>query len=256
MNLKKWFMNAHNRRRILSCETLILLCLSIALIVLFLYAGIVFLTWTSRLHSGGGVNVLMPLYAFFAIFFGISAHWIFSLSCPSSQLDHSAPPGLFGKIGPFLIIPLLILQLTILMYRPDRYIPTRADAAQGGKLMKTLSALEGELFIPSHGYLAVRAGKRTNAHLMAVLDVLRSGDNSTCRKFEQDFFSSIRARQYSYIVLDDVWDDHKYTSLERIKREITLNYEYQENLWDHEEFFYTRTGLKTRPDKIYRRKTN
>jgi hypothetical protein len=53
----------------------------------------------------------------------------------------------------------------------DRWVPGSRDRAAAGRLIETLRALPGELFIPFHPYYAVLVGKRPYVHRMGVWDV-------------------------------------------------------------------------------------
>ena len=56
-------------------------------------------------------------------------------------------------------------------WKPQRFIPTQADVAAGDKLIKRIAALDGKVWMPSHPWYPVLAGKHPHVHRMGVKDV-------------------------------------------------------------------------------------
>jgi hypothetical protein len=56
-------------------------------------------------------------------------------------------------------------------WNPRRFIPTAADVAAGDKLVRRIRELPGEVWLPSHPWYAVLAGKRPHVHRMGIKDV-------------------------------------------------------------------------------------
>jgi len=56
-------------------------------------------------------------------------------------------------------------------WKPERYIPTQADVTAGYRLVKRLAAVQGEVWMPSHPWYLVLAGKHPYVHRMGVKDV-------------------------------------------------------------------------------------
>jgi hypothetical protein len=72
------------------------------------------------------------------------------------------------RTRPLLRDGLLVLQLAWLVYSPAALVPTAADRAAGDEIVRRLSAVPGEVFLPHHGYLARLAGKQEGAHTLAM----------------------------------------------------------------------------------------
>lgn len=56
-------------------------------------------------------------------------------------------------------------------WEPKRFIPTAADVAAGDKLIKRLRDIPGAVWLPSHPWYAVLAGKQPHVHRMGIKDV-------------------------------------------------------------------------------------
>ncbi|HEY5924946.1 MAG TPA: hypothetical protein VIV11_24865 [Kofleriaceae bacterium] len=79
-------------------------------------------------------------------------------------------------------------------WKPQRFKPTQANVVAGDKLIKRIKALDGEVWIPSHPWYLVLAGKQPHVHRMGVKDVT--------------------ARQARVVVgLDDALEKHRFSAL-------------------------------------------
>ncbi len=56
-------------------------------------------------------------------------------------------------------------------WKPAYFIPTQADVNAGDRLVKRIAAIQGEVWVPSHPWYAVLAGKHPFVHRMGVKDV-------------------------------------------------------------------------------------
>jgi hypothetical protein len=56
-------------------------------------------------------------------------------------------------------------------WKPAYFIPTQADVSAGDRLVKRIAAIQGEVWVPSHPWYAVLAGKHPFVHRMGVKDV-------------------------------------------------------------------------------------
>jgi hypothetical protein len=67
----------------------------------------------------------------------------------------------------------LLLALTCWhwVWKPQHFVPTQADVAAGDRLIKRLKALDGEVWMPSHPWYLVLAGKQPHVHRMGIKDV-------------------------------------------------------------------------------------
>ena len=67
----------------------------------------------------------------------------------------------------------VLLSITCLHWRwnPQRFIPTDSDRASGDRLIKRIAALDGDVWMPSHPWYLVLAGKQPHVHRMGIKDV-------------------------------------------------------------------------------------
>jgi hypothetical protein len=67
----------------------------------------------------------------------------------------------------------LLLALTCWHWRwePRKFMPTQADVAAGDRLIKRIKELEGDVWMPSHPWYLVLAGKHPHVHRMGIKDV-------------------------------------------------------------------------------------
>lgn len=144
-----------------------------------------------RAHPGGYDNTLLPACAAAALVFGVALARLLSMGGKLALVA--------GALG--------VLQFALLAYDPRAQLPTEEDRTRGAALVSTLRATPGEVWMPDHGYLAVRAGKRPSAHGMAVIDLLRSNDRATAQRFVDELVRAIDERRYAAIVLDQPWED-------------------------------------------------
>ncbi len=56
-------------------------------------------------------------------------------------------------------------------WEPKRFVPTAADVIAGNKLIKRIREMPGEVWLPSHPWYAVLAGKTPRVHRMGIKDV-------------------------------------------------------------------------------------
>ncbi|HEX5062899.1 MAG TPA: hypothetical protein VFV99_26175 [Kofleriaceae bacterium] len=99
----------------------------------------------------------------------------------------------------------LLLAVTCLhwTWQPKRFKPTDADVAAGDRLIKRIKALDGEVWMPSHPWYLVLAGKQPHVHRMGVKDVT--------------------TRQNRRIVgLDDALEKHRFSSIVFDNRDLFL----------------------------------
>jgi hypothetical protein len=152
--------------------------------------GLWLAAWIGRAHVGGWDNTLMPACAGAAMAFGPAL---------ARALESGGRTALVAAITGFL-------QLALLAYDPRAQLPTAADRAAGEELVARIRATEGEVWIPDHGYLAVRAGKRGSAHGMAVIDLLQGSDRAAAAAFVRELEAALVERRWASIVLDQSWE--------------------------------------------------
>lgn len=202
-------------------------------------AGGLLVSWLGRLHRGGYLNVLMPMFAIFAIVFGLLlAH----LKRHRNRL--------FASVS----LLLCTMQLAQLFYLPTDFVPTTFDEAAGQQFIRRLQTFEGDVFIPYHGYYTTLAGKPMHAHWMALTDLLGEayGDEKESasgkveavqQALDREVREAVRRQRFDAIILDT---DYQYWI-----EMIPSHYRYAGPTFEESEGLWTLVGWRTRPEDIY-----
>jgi len=200
------------------------------------FMGMIGASWVGLLHKGGFSNVLMPAYSGIAILFGMAFHTLFEFIKPLPENNRKL-------LGIFIYL-ICILQFGsgALRYNPAQFIPTKMDLEAGRKFINTMAQIEGEVFIPDHGYLPTLAGKKSYAHAMAIDDVLKS-KGKIKENLVDEIKKNIREKKYSAIILDGFEPF--------CQREIEKYYERTGSVFNDETVFFPVTAIKKRPEFIY-----
>jgi len=203
---------------------------------LSVFAGALAGAFIARMKVGGYDNVLLPAYAAIAILFGLGLHRF-------SKMAGQLPLVNKYRVQVMLSIACLI-QLAILGYNPYDQIPTASDLKAGYDLIHYISSVDGEVYLPDHGYLPTLAGKKTYAHHSTIWDVVRADQqNPASVMLRQELRSAISQQVFSMIILDSEWN---YCC-----QQIDGYYSKEGQVFDDNEAFYPVTGWKRRPSYIY-----
>jgi Dolichyl-phosphate-mannose-protein mannosyltransferase len=143
--------------------------------------------YTALVHSGGGINDVLPAYLAVALLAGLamgnsgSAWWTAS------------------------VCGVLVLAQTALLlgsFHPARAIPTSADRAVGERLLSGIKALGGTVAVPADPALSLLAGLPATAHEDAAADVLRATNQTAIASFKNSAAEAIADRGFSAIITD------------------------------------------------------
>ena len=196
-------------------------------------SGAVASSFFSRVKIGGYENVLLPMFGIFCIITGLGLPRIFALI----HTGNSRRAELFVYIACFI-------QLITLAYNPFAQIPSKQDLIKGNQLVAYLSNMEGEIYIPDHGYLLSRLGKNTFAHHAAIWDVLRTDKMTEGKQIlTTQLENTIQSQLFDVIIMDEEGNfccpeiDGFYTRVGEV--------------FDDDISFYPVTGDKRRPTYIY-----
>ncbi|MEO7092246.1 MAG: glycosyltransferase family 39 protein [Polyangiales bacterium] len=200
---------------------------------LFGTLGMLGTAWSSRLHTGGFHNVLLPAIAWLSLVAGVGLH---AARVAVAATGDARRSGLTR-----FVLAAAFAQLACHLYDPRQLVPKKRDVLAGLRLVETLRGYQGEVFVPSHGYLAVMAGKRSFAHLMAVEDVLRV-DDDVSTELRISIADAIRAQRFSAVVQDeDEW----------FQDVMTGPYRRDAPAVPDEAAFHCVSGIRVRPEKIW-----
>jgi hypothetical protein len=137
-------------------------------------------------HSGGGINDVLPAYLAVALLAGLA-------------LGNGSPAW-----APTVSAVLVLAQSVFLLtgFHPSQEIPASADRAVGERLIAGLRALGGIIAVPADPGLNVLAGLVPTAHQDAAYDVLRATDQSAIASFRRSAANAVAARRFSAIITD------------------------------------------------------
>jgi hypothetical protein len=163
--------------------------------------GLLFVSWVSRIHTGGVENVLAPAYAGLA--------FMAALAIPLAE-----------PVVGIIASALVVLQFAFLPYRPSAALPSEQVSDRQLKASVWAKSQPGEVFIPYHPYLAALSGKKPLAHQWAIFDVMRGDAAGEGLTLSREVESALSQKRFSAIIGDDDW----YRPL------IEQNYELKEEL--------------------------
>jgi hypothetical protein len=143
--------------------------------------------YAALVHSGGGINDVLPAYLAVALLAGLAlggspARWA------------TAASGV-----------LVLAQLALLLAgsHPSRAVPSSADRGVGDRLIAGMRAFGGTIAVPADPGLSVLAGMAPVAHQGAAYDVLRASDRAAIASFTASTASAVAARRFSAIITDE-----------------------------------------------------
>jgi len=164
--------------------------------------------YAALVHTGGGVNDLLPAYLAVALLAGLAlgdqpgpgpGPGAGHLAVPRGQ-----PATAMRPAAPAAVVLLVIVQLALLAvgFRPGHAIPARADRAAGLRLAAGLRALGGTVAVPADPALAVMAGLPQVEDQFAAVDVLRASDSPAKAAFARSVAAEVAARRFTVIVTE------------------------------------------------------
>jgi hypothetical protein len=133
---------------------------------------------------GGFKNVIMPAHAALAIGAGLAL-------------------GAVGKSRLRLsVYGAALVQFCLLWYNPLARVPEPGSADVVRRSVAAVRAVEGEVFAPAYGYLAVMAGKKHSAHIGFINDILWGRPGPVRDRLIREIKNAIREQRFAAILLD------------------------------------------------------
>lgn len=184
--------------------------------------------------AGGYINNFYPVIVCLCILFGISLRQILEYKKKSHYFFRN------------LIWVILILQTPFFVYNPTRYIPKESDVKAGENFIEEVSMINGEVYIPEHGFYGVMAGKKMLPKQSA-LDMKFAFPKMEISK---DVKNKISHQKFVAIYTDRLLEGNKIT--DEIDRRIVDNYQIEKMLkYSPENAFEQFTGYRSRPNVKY-----
>lgn len=145
---------------------------------------------SGRIHSGGSVNVMLPLYAWICVLLGIAL---------ATLLRSEAVAALTPQLQTVVLI-MCLMQLCALVYPMDKILPSRLATQQAQLAFEKIAATPGDLFVVGNSVDLAPAGKQTFANSVAVFDVLRADHGPVAAALRQDLADAIAQHRFAGIV--------------------------------------------------------
>ncbi len=139
-----------------------------------------------------------------------------------------------------IALPLAITCLTA-GWSPSKFTPSHRDLEAGDRLITRLSAIDGEVWMPSHPWYLYMAGKKPRVHRMGIKDVTSRPPVRTVEGLED----ALVKKGFAAIVLDNV-DLHNREALPLLHRNYRAAMKLPEN-----ERLRVYTGARVMPEEIW-----
>ena len=195
-----------------------------------LAVGMLGSSWSVTSAVGAWHNNLLPAFAAVSILAGLGLRDVLE------RVEHR-------KAWVLTTWLLVVAQFAMLAYDPRDHLPTAADRVAGESLLQRLRAIDGEVFIPHHGYLARRAGKRPQAHTLGMDNIFLDDPGPVRIGLQEEMLRALGDGRYAVAILES---DGRY--LPGIQRA----FEPAGRVFADSDVFWPVTGARLRPEYVYR----
>jgi 4-amino-4-deoxy-L-arabinose transferase-like glycosyltransferase len=144
-------------------------------------------------HAGAAVNAYIPVYAWISILFGVAFDRL--LSRFERRSGRAA-------LATTVVLAAVVAQLAMFIYNPGRYLPPPAVREARQRFIDQVRALPGDVYVFSHTYDAVLAGKQPHAENGAIGAVMFAPANPASTALRKEFDEAVQSHRYSAIVVD------------------------------------------------------
>ncbi len=156
--------------------------------------------YAALVHSGGGINDVLPAYLAVCLLAGLS---LGGGRRPGSECAPDRRVSRWALAAPAVLVLAQTVLLVSVGFRPAQQVPSAADRAVGTRVVAGLRALGGTVAVPADPGLSLLAGQAPVAHQDAAYDVLRASGQGAADRFRRSAARAVAARQFSAIVTDD-----------------------------------------------------
>lgn len=188
--------------------------------------GFAITSYASRLHSGGWLNVLVPVVALVSL--------VFALGLAELATRRAA-----------LAAGLLLAQLVLLLYDPRPLVPTDADEAGAARFLDVVSGYEGDVWVPDYAPHPIDGRAHWLGTGMAGEDVWRASPHPTRAALLEDRRRAIAEQRFAAIVVHS--DAH---ARERYP-ELFEHYELAFDIFEQSDAFQPVISFRMRPTRVY-----
>jgi hypothetical protein len=101
-----------------------------------------------------------------------------------------------------LVYCVALMQFYVLWYNPLPLLPGRGAEDLVRRTVAAVMNIDGEVFAPANGYLAVMAGKKHSAYTGSINDILWGRPGPVRDRLIMEIRSAIREQRFAAILLD------------------------------------------------------
>lgn len=149
------------------------------------------LCWFLQAHAGATANTPMPAYAILAVIFGISFARLDVFFALTSR-----------EAARVFLLAVVAVPLISWVYNPHDLVPHRDLVSSQKELIAWLRMFPGDVFLPSHPYEGVMAGKQWHPDNAALHDALRPQLAEVRQPVLSEITAQIDQEKFDAIVLD------------------------------------------------------
>lgn len=210
--------------------------------------GLLLSSFVSRLHSGGGQDVLIPAFAATSLMgaFGYDA----VLRAAKVARANGQGAGWLATVpaATGLVLALVVgIQIGALHYSPSRYVPTASDRVAGDHFIALVRRTPGPVIVADHPYYETLAGKASWAQGESVHDILRAGPSRARTDLLTSIDTLLRSARPVTVFADGPSSALGPLSVPYFRLTST-------KVFDCERCFYPVTDLKLRPAFLFVRR--
>lgn len=158
-----------------------------------MFIGFMTVSMISRAYAGAFFNVLMPMYAGFALLAGCAFYYWGQQAGIRWQRT--------------VMAVLVAVWLPVNLYRSNVFdahaqVPSASSWRASESLLARIKSVSGDVCVVSHGYLSYKAGKSFCAHNTQVTDLVQGSDPVLANALRVDARQRILRGDYAVLVLD------------------------------------------------------
>jgi hypothetical protein len=161
--------------------------------VVFTSLGVFLSSLAARVHQGGSVNVVLPLYAWIAVLFGACLAWA------AREVDAAGPRALRRRV---LFLLGGVAQFALLIYAPGRLIPSHTAQAEANTVLDRLALFPGSVYVFDNSADLLERGRPAFANTDAIYDLLRADSGPAAQALRADMEAAFRRGEFGAVVAD------------------------------------------------------
>jgi uncharacterized membrane protein len=197
-------------------------------------------SWMMRVKVGGYENTLVPVFALIAIMAAASAARLLEL------IESVSGDDIRKYLSAAFVFIICSIQMLTLTYNIPEQIPNSGDYFAGKTVVEKIKNIQGDVWIPAAGYLAIMAGKPSYMHLMTYADISAGKPNNPVKvELDREIAKNISGGRFDAIITHDDF---------YFKNEIQASYKPAGIIIQGKDDFFPVTGSAVRPNQIFIRK--